>query len=383
MNERNKKLLFVDDEPNILHMLERLLHQCTEGWEGEFCQSADEALRAMARTEFDTVVSDIRMPGKDGLALLRAMQEGSRTRRIPVIILTGESDRALKSRALDMGATDLLNKPVNRDDLLARIRNALRLKEYEDQLANRVEILDGLVRARTQQLERSHREVVWRLAKACEFRDDQTGNHIARVAGCARILAQGLEMEDNTADLLLQASSLHDIGKIGIPDAILLKPGPLTAEERAVMERHPVIGEEILSSAPKAIRLLGRPAGAPATSPEDGGTSPLLQMACRVARSHHEKWDGSGYPDGLEGADIPIEARIVALTDVYDALRSSRPYKTAMPDAQAKAILREGAGLHFDPELVGVFFQHAAKIADLYLELCEPAHELSLGGIVT
>ena len=185
MQNTKKKLLFVDDERNILDMLSRMLDQCGEKWEGEFCLSVDEALEALHRTKFDTVVADIRMPQKDGLALIKAMQADDNLRNIPVIVLTGEGDRTLKRRCLDMGATDLLNKPVSREDLIARLRSALRIKEYEDQLGNQVELLDGLVRERTQQLEQSNREVVWRLAKAGEFRDDQTGNHVALVGKIA------------------------------------------------------------------------------------------------------------------------------------------------------------------------------------------------------
>ncbi len=366
MQNVKKKLLFVDDELNILDMLNRLLSQCGENWEGEFCLSVDEALEALHRTKFDTVVSDIRMPKKDGLALIEAMRADDNLRNIPIIILTGEGDRTLKRRVLDMGATDLLNKPVSREDLIARLRSALRLKEYEDQLENQVVILDGLVRERTGQLEQSYREVVWRLAKAGEFRDDQTGNHVARVACCSCLLAEGMGLDPEFTELLFQTSPLHDIGKMGIPDAILLKEGRLTPEERVVIERHAEIGENILQQAPKSLALLPH-MNMRASLPEgNGSSSALIKMASVIARHHHEKWNGSGYPDKLVGEEIPIEARIVALADVYDALLSKRPYKPPMDQSKALAIMQEESGRHFDPPVVKSFFAAGDRITEVY-----------------
>lgn len=366
MCESKKKLLFVDDEPNILEMLSRMLSQCGEAWEAKFCLSVDEALEALHRTKFDTVVADIRMPKKDGFALIEAMRADEGLRNIPIIVLTGEGDRTLKRRVLEMGAADLLNKPIGREDLIARLRNALRLKEYHDQLANQVELLDSLVRERTQQLEESHREVVWRLAKAGEFRDDQTGDHVARVAWCSCVLAEGIGMKPDFIELLFQTSPLHDIGKIGIRDSILLKEGRLTREERTVMEQHAAIGENILRQTPKSIAFLSY-ANIPAPqSAGNGSPSSLIKMACVIARHHHEKWNGSGYPDRLAGADIPVEARIVALADVYDALLSKRPYKAAMSKPDALDIVKAESGRHFDPQVVNSFLDACARIDEGY-----------------
>ena len=364
--ETPKRVLFVDDEPNILQMLDRMLHQSGEHWASEFCLGVDEALAALKRTRFDAVVTDIRMPEKDGFALVAIMHADGDLRRIPIIILTGEGDRTLKRRALDCGATDLLNKPVAREDLIARLRSVLRIKEYEDRLSDQVALLDGLVKERTKELELSNREVVWRLAKAGEFRDDQTGNHVARVAWCSCVLAEGIGMEPGDVELLLQTSPLHDIGKIGIPDSILLKPGKLTPDERAVMERHTFIGEDILRQTPKAVAQLESLDGLVSLSPTNDNPSPLLGMACTVARHHHEKWDGSGYPDGLAGGAIPMEARIVALADVYDALISERPYKKPMPRDKALSVVEEESGRHFDPDLVQVFVARVAKVDETH-----------------
>ncbi len=366
MVKAEKKLLFVDDEPNILEMLRRMLGLCDAAWEGTFCSSVDEALDALRQTVFDTVVCDIRMPHKDGFVLIQAMGADARLRDIPVIVLTGEADRTLKRRVLDMGAADLLNKPVTREDLVARIRSALRLKEYHDRLQDQVALLDGLVRERTRQLEHSYRKAVWRLAKAGEYRDDQTGMHVARVAWCSRILAEGVSMPPDAIDCLFQASPLHDIGKIGIPDAILLKPGKLTAEERETMERHVIIGERILRDPPKMVAMFPLLMASEDVPVEYDVPFAVLRTAGVIARHHHEKWDGSGYPDSLAGEDIPEAARIVALTDVYDALVSERPYKAPLSPSDAACIVRDQSGHHFDPRMAEVFLASFDRINEVY-----------------
>ncbi len=371
MPDLKKRLLFIDDEPNILHMLRRMLEQCGEAWEGEFCGSVDEGLECLRQAQFDTVVSDVRMPEKDGVALIEAMRADSRLSKIPIIVLTGEGDVTLKRRVLDLGATDLLNKPISRGDLFARLRSALRLKEYQEQLEHQIDMLDGLVRERTRQLEQSHREVVWRLAKAGEFRDDQTGNHVARVACCSSILAEGIGMDQEFITLLSLTSPLHDIGKIGISDAILLKEGMLTPEERRIIERHAAIGESILRQTPKSVALFPY-MKLPVPPPDQGGIpSRLTEMASSIARYHHERWDGSGYPDGLAGASIPIEARIVALADVHDALLSKRPYKAAMCPEEALSIVRSEAGRHFDPEIIASFLAQYERLGEVYMRFKE------------
>lgn len=364
--------MFVDDEPIILDTAARMLAQSKEGWDAKFCLNVDDALRITASHDFDVIIADIRMPGKDGFILLRALQSNDKTKQIPVIILTGDGDHSLKRRALDSGATDLLNKPVKYDDLIARIRSALRIKSYQDQLASQVDLLEDLVRERTRQLEISQRETVWRLAKAGEFRDDQTGEHVARVAWGCLILAEGLGLEPAHADLLFQTSPLHDIGKIGIPDGILLKPDKLTPLERGIMERHTLMGEEILSKAPRAISCFNTSLPATQEHHITREMPPLLRMACSIARHHHEKWDGSGYSDKLRGAAIPIEARITAVVDVYDALLSERPYKRAMPEEQAQAYIKKESEHHFDPAVVKAFFDNLERIREVYAKFGKP-----------
>lgn len=380
METKRQQLLFVDDDPNVLEMLERMLSQQVDEWEAHFCQGVDEALWVLETHDIDTVVSDVRMPGKDGFDLLQTIRTNPRTKHIPVIILTGDSDRGLKRRALDSGATDLLNKPTDREDLFARVRSALRLKSYEDQLTGQVETLDGLVRERTRQLETAHKEVVLRLAKACEYRDDETGNHVIRVGCYSRLLAEALGMERDALATLSLTSPLHDVGKIGISDSVLLKPGKLTPEERQVIETHTVIGAAILSSDPKAMAAAGLgSAGRLLPDNPESKTTPLY-TAARIAEYHHEKWNGAGYPKGLSGQDIPLEARVVAVADVYDALRSERPYKHAFPQEKAVGIVREESGRHFDPDIVSAFLDNLDEIGRVETRFAEDAPAQNSGG---
>lgn len=366
MSDRKRRLLFVDDEPNILEMLSRILEHYGENWDVKFCLGVDEALDALRRAEFDTVITDIRMPKRDGFALIEEMRLDASLRNIPIIVLTGEADQTMKRRLLEMGAVDVLNKPIGRVDLIIRVRSALRLKEYHDLLQNQINLLDSLVQERTAQLEESRREVVWRLAKAGEYRDDETGNHVARVAWCSCLLAEAIGMKQDSIELIFQTSPLHDLGKIGIPDSILLKEGPLTPQERVAIQQHPEIGEKILKQAPHALALLPQMNIDALFKIGAGCPSELLELAALIARHHHEKWDGSGYPDGLAGFGIPIEARIVALADVYDALRSKRPYKAAMSEVKAMSIVEEESGHHFDPAIVDAFHAAKGRIARVY-----------------
>jgi putative two-component system response regulator len=347
----------VDDDPNILEMLKRVLHKHGDSLEADYCESVDGALTAIEGRDYDVIVTDVRMPNKDGFVLLQTLRDSDRTRRLPVIVLTGDYDRTLKRRALDLEATDLLNKPIGSEDLLARIRSALRLKSYQDQLANQVATLDEMVRERTAQLEHAHREVVWRLAKAGEYRDDQTGNHLIRVACYSWAIARAIGKDAEFLELIFLASPLHDIGKIGIPDRILLKPGKLTAEERMSMQQHTTMGVGILSSIPKAAEISFRELVQGRRDYGDAAEIPLLRMATAIAHYHHERWDGSGYPEGWGGAAIPIEARIVAVADAYDAITTRRPYKEPLPESHALQVLCQDAGSHFDPDVASAFLE--------------------------
>ena len=354
MSNSRKRILFVDDEPAFLNGLRRMLHRQEAVWEMTFVHSADEAIQETARQEYDAVVSDIRMPGKDGFDLLKELAASPRTRGIPVVMLTAGRDDDLKCLTLNLGATDLIDKPVHRDDLLARIRSVLRLKSYQDQLREVNTSLESKVAQRTADLKNSHLDFIWRLAKIGEYRDQQTGRHIIRVASYARELARQMGLPDEFVEIIYMTAPLHDIGKIGIPDSILLKHGELTSEETRVMEQHCSIGYHILTTDVAHDHHPGEwPGDGNGTARRTG--NPLLDMAASIALAHHERWDGRGYPNGLAGDRIPLEARIVTLADVYDALTSDRPYKRALSEKHTVEVLEGGPGSHFDPQVYAAF----------------------------
>ena len=349
-----RRILFVDDEPNFLDGLRRMLSRQRQIWDMHFVNGVDEAEGKMREMDFDAVVSDVMMPLRDGFSLLASIRETERTKDVPVIMLTGLKERDLKRRALEMGATDLLNKPVEQEDLVVRLDSVLRLKSYQDEIKAQNALLEQKVRERTRQLMDSRLEIIWRLGATAEFRDEETGNHVVRVGCYCRVIAEAMGMERDFAETLFIASPLHDIGKIGIPDSILLKKGRLTAEEWEVMKKHTVIGAKILQLDSKLMRAFLWWNG----NDRNGTTwssNPVLEMASSIALNHHERWDGKGYPRGLAGEDIPLESRIVAIADVYDALRSERPYKTAFSELDTLRIMREEVGRHFDPQIYAYF----------------------------
>ena len=347
-----KDILFIDDEPNFLSGIKRMLRPQRDEWSLHFANSVDEAIALLKDNTYDTIISDVSMPIKTGLDFLEELKELDTFSTTPVIILTGNAEADLKRRALDLGATDLLNKPCAQEDLIARIQSTLRLKSYRDELANQNEILEIKVRERTLDLELARRDIVWRLAKAGEYRDEETGDHVIRVALCSKALAEEIGLDKETVDIIFLTSPLHDVGKIGIPDAILLKPGKLTDEERAIMESHCTIGAAILQDAPKGMHEFLE---IPSEAQESQNRDALREMAMEIALSHHEKWDGSGYPNGLAGDDIPLSGQIVAIADVFDALRSERPYKKSFSFEKSMSMMQQGAGKHFAPKVFSAF----------------------------
>lgn len=347
-----QKILFVDDEPHFLNAIERMLHSYQSKWDLDFATNVGEAYNKALNNNYDAIVSDITMPQKSGFDFLRMLQQTQKTSYVPVIILTGNAEASLKREALSLGAADLLNKPIMREDLVARLQSILRLKHFQDQLSEFNEKLAAKVKERTRELELSRQDLMWRLAKAAEYRDEETGDHVTRVAVKCLTLSIQLGLDSESAERIFLASPLHDVGKIGITDAILLKPGKLTPEERRIMQTHTDIGAAILTEAPQGMHYL---LGEQVELMKTFANEPLKQTAANIAISHHEKWDGSGYPKGLKGDAIPIEGQIVAVADVYDALRSIRPYKPAFDVDKVMGIMRSERGKHFSPLVIDAF----------------------------
>lgn len=300
----------------------------------------------------ELVLLDINMPHLDGYQVMEQLKALDDPLLPPIVILTAQQSRDYLLRALASGARDFVSKPFDRAELLMRVRNLL-----DAQLAHRLvhdqkAVLEDMVRARTEALNQTRLQVVRRLGRAAEYRDNETGLHIIRMSQFSALLAQKLGWRADDCDLMLHASPMHDIGKIGIPDAILLKQGKLDPDEWEIMKTHATIGGHIL----------------------DDGDSELLRLARVIALSHHEKWDGSGYPNGLSGEAIPHSGRIVAVADVFDALTSVRPYKKAWPVLDAVAYIRDNAGTHFDPEVAARFQECLPAILAIREQYKEPEH---------
>lgn len=346
--------MMIDDSPLDLEVLQICLEDV--GFHRFVVTSDSLQTIGLVRThQPDVVLLDLSMPGVTGFELLTAFRSDVNLRDIPVMIVTSNTDAETKLQSLELGATELLAKPVDPIELGLRLKNMLRAKAYRDSLTNYSSELEKQVRQRTRQLEDVQRQIIHCLARAAEYRDDDTGQHVFRVGRYAAILASELGMDAANVELLEMAAQLHDVGKIGIPDAILLKPGKFEPEEFAVMRQHCDLGVSIIQ---------GDSSYANNNSSErvQLNTIPVVRMAMSIAATHHERWDGSGYPRGLKGEMIPLEGRIVAVADVFDALSSKRPYKDPMPLDKCVAIIRQGSGAHFDPRVVEAFFAVLDKL---------------------
>jgi putative two-component system response regulator len=311
------------------------------------------------------VLLDIKMPNVSGLEILKTMRCDDQLRLIPAVILTASNDPETKLQALRLGASDFLAKPIDPSELLLRIENVLSAKALQDHLSDYSERLEERVKTRTDELLYSRQEALRCLARAGEYRDDDTGHHVTRVGRTSAIIAEGLGFPASAVDLIEQAAQLHDLGKIGIPDAVLHKPGKLDPEEFTVIQKHCEIGCRIIDPhGHQATIRLDSPRSVDTNSCRST-TSPVLKLAAVIAGTHHEKWDGSGYPNGLAGSEIPIEGRIVAVADVFDALSSKRPYKEAFPLEKCLQIMTDGRGQHFDPRVLDVFFECLDDIVEV------------------
>lgn len=330
----NAKVVIVDDsELNLMLMssLAESLPACQAYTYADPCQ----ALAACREMEPDLIMVDYMMPEMNGHDFIRAIRVLPGFQDIPIVMVTTENEKQVRNRALELGATEFLAKPIDITECRIRMRNLLALRQAQSLLKDRARLLEHEVNLATGAvLEREH-ELISRLSCAAEFRDPETGGHINRMAHYSRLIAEQLGLEKSFQDLLLKAAPMHDIGKIGIPDHILLKPGKLDEEQMAIMRRHAEIGATILS----------------------GSTAAVIQLGEEIARTHHEKFDGSGYPAGLQALAIPLSGRIVAVADVFDALSSARPYKKPWSLADARQFLIDQSGRHFCPECVAAFLR--------------------------
>jgi cyclic di-GMP phosphodiesterase len=367
---KHSKVMIVDDEPLNIKILRRLLE--LEGFTRFVTTTESPTALALIRQEQpDLVLLDLMMPYVSGLDILAEVRADADISYIPIVILTAVTDRETRIRAVELGATDFLNKPVDASELLPRVRNVLVVKSFQDQLRNYNHDLEQAVHQQTAELESSHRDLVRCLAQAAEYRDDDTGQHVLRVGRYARLIGQALGFNDKTLNTLEQAALLHDIGKIGIPDAVLLKPGKLTEDEFAVMQKHANFGKRILARCSPDEEHTMRQHAEVGAHILEVGTSQLLDMARVIAITHHERWDGKGYPLGLKGEDIPLVGRIVAVADVFDALSSRRCYKEPFPLDKCFDIMREQRGSQFDPTVIDAFFQAREKIIFIQLQYAD------------
>lgn len=327
-------LLLVDDIPTNLKVLVSYLQNFN--FKVRIAQDGEDALQQIEYAKPDLILLDVMMPKIDGFETCRCLKQNPDTQNIPVIFMSALSDTFDKIAGFEAGGVDYITKPFQHEEVLARVNTHLTLKHLREQVDQQNALLEQRVKERTQELEEIRLHVIRSLGRAAEYRDNETGWHIIRMSKCAARLAKAVGMSDDVCTMILHASPMHDVGKIGIPDRILLKPDRLTPDEWEIMKTHTTIGEEILS----------------------GNDSELLKTAALLARSHHERWDGSGYPEGLKGEEIPLVSRIVTICDVFDALLSRRPYKEPWELSATLDYLKENKGILFDPHLIGLFFDN-------------------------
>lgn len=360
------RIAVIDDDPLnvrlIRRQMERLGFQTVLGL-------SDPLLALDALEEFrpDVVLMDVVMPGLSGPELLSQLRQHPVLGETPVITLTASHDRATRLKILDLGVADFLSKPIDELELATRLRNVIEAKRYRDHLSQSAQTLERAVQQRTRELEASRREVVLCLARAAEYRDDSTGRHVLRVGRYTALLAAAIKMPAIFVEMIELAAQLHDVGKIGIPDHILHKPGPLDPDEMDRMRQHADFGWKIIAPMAESNLVSDREAAGESVSSEV--PSPMLVMAARIAASHHERWDGTGYPQGRSGTDIPLEARLTAVADVFDALSTPRCYKPAMPLEECFAILERERGRHFDPAIIDACLDVRTQIEATYYEL--------------
>jgi putative two-component system response regulator len=340
-------ILVVDDTPDNLTLITNLLK---DRYRTKIATNGEKALKvAVTGTPPDLVLLDIMMPVMDGYEACRRLKADRNTSGIPVIFLTAKTEEADETLGFEAGAVDYITKPISPPILLARVETHLQLKAVRDFLVDKAVFLEEEVLKRTREVQMIQDVTIVAMASLAETRDNETGNHIRRTQNYVRVLAKQMQthprfrdvLTDDTIELLYKSAPLHDIGKVGIPDRILLKPGKLTPEEFEIMKTHTTLGRDAILAAEARLDV----------------SNSFLSLAREIAYSHQEKWDGSGYPEGLSGDDIPVSARLMAVADVYDALISRRVYKAPLSHDDAVAVIVEGSGAHFDPDLVAGFVE--------------------------
>lgn len=328
-------ILVVDDTPENIDILVGVLG---EDYKVRVAIDGSKAIQLAAKTQPDLILLDVMMPGMSGYEVCQHIKQDPLTAHIPVIFVTAMSEDRDETRGFQLGAVDYITKPVSAAIVKARVKTHLSLH-------NQKRLLEEEVQERTQELDATRIEIIRRLSRAAEYKDNETGQHIVRMSHYSRILARQAGLPEHYCELIYNAAPMHDVGKIGIPDVILNKPGKLAPEEWDIMKQHVVIGAEILG---------------------EHHSDPLLRMSYNIALTHHEKWDGSGYPNAIAGEDIPLEGRITAIADVFDALTSTRPYKKAWTIDAAMDLIDSEAGKHFDPDLVEHFKSALGHVIDVH-----------------
>lgn len=333
-NLGKKTILVVDDNPENIHLLHEILHPF---YHVKAAINGSVAIKIASSTDKpDLIILDIMMPDLDGYQVCQYLKKSPETKLIPIIFVSAKNEVADEKKGFELGAVDYITKPVSPPIVLARVNTHLRLADQQLHLMS-------LVKEKTQDLEKTRIEIIESLGRAAEFKDNETGMHVIRMSWYSYYLSQQVTENNSWSELLRNAAPMHDVGKIGIPDEVLLKPGKLNADEWEIMKKHVEYGVQILGE----------------------HETDLLALALEVAQHHHEKWDGSGYPNGLSGEDIPLSARIVAIADVFDALTSQRPYKNAWSVDKAIELIDSESGKHFDPKLVFEFKKCRAKILEI------------------
>lgn len=347
--------LIIDDQAISLMILEELVRSIADDIHVECFTDPVQALSWAKSNPFDLAITDYKMPKMDGIEFTSWLRQIPDCSDIPLVIVTCVDDKSVRYRALEAGATDFLSKPIDHHECRARCKNLLQLRRQQVIIKDRARWLEREIHDKTKALGLREKETLLRLAKAGEYRDEETGNHVVRMAEFANLIAQQLDLDPELCEIIRLATPMHDIGKIGIPDEVLLKPGKLSAQEWIIMRTHTQIGYEILKNSPSC----------------------YVNTGALIALGHHERFDGKGYPQGLSGKAIPIEARVAAVADVFDALQSERPYKKAWSMDRTIEYMRAQRGIHFDPDCIDVFLSNLDTVISIQNTFIDDAVEFN------